>query len=242
MNLKETNSAVYAVGIWIALMVLVLGLGLFFSNKGIISTTSFSRMSNAFLVTLTGLYVIFTGLVLRESVRQRMQDAQPTFALKIEGYGVEVTNVGNGPALDTSITLKLMDDENGEEAVTVKNQDVPSGESVAFGRGKFESYGWRVFDDEQFGETLVLEGEYTDRYQNRHDIPRREFDVEDYRKRMSQEMFASESNDLDGVERQLEGIRTAMDQAIRMAELDFASVARTLRDQGDDEDKERNNP
>jgi hypothetical protein len=237
---KKSDLALYAAGIWVVVLILYLSVGLFLVNQEVLSPSTLSRTTDVVLVALTGLYVLFTGFILRESIRQNEQDVQPAFALQIRGFGIEVSNVGSGPALDTSVTLTLDAGEYGEESVTVEGQDIPAGESLVFGLGKFESYGRRIFDGEQFGNTVMMEGEYTDRYQNRREIKRRDYEVDDYRKRIHQEMFASKSSEYSGIERRLSNIQSTIENAVKVADLDMASVLRYIQEQSEEDGKAGN--
>ncbi|WP_132060305.1 hypothetical protein [Halorussus amylolyticus] len=152
---------------------------LLFSDPGL------ATISSVFVAILTGLYVIFTHELLQETSKQRKQDIQPAFAVDIHRDYVEVKNVGNGPALDTKLTLELIPLSNDAEdgKTETSNLDIPAGESIKFRQEPFGEFGTNLSHGELPDTDLCLQGNYLDMYENREKIRTRTYNLDPYREK-----------------------------------------------------------
>lgn len=193
-KIRNIDKTVLILGFGIISMVTYLGFKIHLTEPPIETETMY------FLAVFTSLYVLITYGLLAETTRQRKQEIQPAFALDVEGRGVRVTNVGNGPALDTSITLKVITNVQ-SNTVSTGNQDIPSGESILLSRGPTEFLGHKLLSDEGFAEELHLSGEYRDQYQNRKEIEPRSYDLSEYRPRVEENL--RDENELESIAKSL---------------------------------------
>lgn len=211
--------------IFVVLVIFVtvgVGVALILEDYGVIEPTDVQLFTSGLLVLLTTLYVFFTAMIMLENVRHREQDIQPGFAIQMMPSGVEISNVGNGPAINAEITLALLDsDKEEEESTTIKNQDIPSGDSVYFTMGKFESLGSRLFEGEYFGDKIRLKGEYTDLHNDSREITSRTYDLKEYQKKSFQGVFKEPSGSLRDIQQELSAIKESIRNMSRFSSRDI---------------------
>lgn len=197
------------IGVTVGTIYLAISIGL--AHLGIIPTEQVQLFSNAFLVVLTGAYVIFTAEILQENIRQRRQAIQPAFALQLYARGVKISNVGNGPAIDAEISLTMSAEDGQESTETLGNQDIPVNESVSFTEGPFRDLGRNISNKNYFGNKISLSGSYMDVHHHERDITNRVYNLSEYRlKWESDEQYGLERS-LDGIQDELSKIRQELD-------------------------------
>ncbi|MFC4451202.1 hypothetical protein [Halorussus aquaticus] len=177
MKFKETDTNTKLLGF------LVVVITFYILGSLILKEPKLSTTSSSFVAILTGLYVMFTYELLKETSKQRKQNIQPTFAVDIHRNFVEIKNVGNGPALDTELVLELVPlNGDAEEGKTeTSDLDIPAGDSIEFRQGPFDSFGANLSMGTLPNIDLHLRGNYLDVHENREEIRSRTYDLDPYR-------------------------------------------------------------
>jgi DNA-binding transcriptional ArsR family regulator len=117
-----------------------------------------NAVATVILVLVTGVYVFLTWGMVKETRSARKQEVTPVMNVDVEPFSIgawapKIENVGNGPALDVSGTVKLEPD--GEE-YDLRSKNIPAGDFTG-------AMNPRVSEEtpEEY-ETLKVEGKYTD--------------------------------------------------------------------------------
>jgi hypothetical protein len=202
--MKRWGAQILALLVFFGLV--MLSLGMYLMEEGITEPQELQIYTSVFLTALTALYVFFTFSILRENIRQREQNIQPAFAMRLEGNGVKVTNVGNGPAIDTKISLTLTSQE-GRETSSLDNQDIPAGESIHFSNGPFMNIGGDVARGEYPGGEIHLDGSYVDMHQEDQEISSRSYALSEFREWQKQQRQAPR-NQLNEMSKELSNINS----------------------------------
>ena len=96
-------------------LILLLGGFLYGAYRGLLTPEFVSATATSVLVLITAGYAVLTLQLVRETRRSREQEVVPAFKLGIKPwaigvYGVQIRNIGNGPAQDISATVSLQPD------------------------------------------------------------------------------------------------------------------------------------
>jgi len=121
-----------------------------------------NAISTVVLVVVTAAYAYLTLGMVRETRRARKQEVTPAMTLDVEGVSIstmapKVTNIGNGPALDVTGTVKL---HPGGEEHEIQTKNIPPGDFTGSMSPEVTT------DTHEEYDSLVVEGSYKDVYGN----------------------------------------------------------------------------
>jgi len=110
------------------------------------------------LVIVTAAYVFLTWGMVKETRSARKQEVMPVINLDVEPFSIgawapKIENVGNGPALDVTGTVKL---EPGGEEYELQSKNIPAGDFTGVLNPQVSE------DTHEEHDSLTVEGEYTD--------------------------------------------------------------------------------
>ena len=152
------------------LLILLLGSFLYGAYRGLLTPEFVSAAATSVLVLITAGYAVLTLQLVRETRRSREQEVVPAFKLGIKPwaisiYGVQIRNIGNGPAQDISATVSLQPD--GPEG-KVTYQNVAPGDAIPVPKPFHET---RLDQDtlDKYNN-LKVDGKAYDIFGNPHDI------------------------------------------------------------------------
>lgn len=205
-------------------VVLVIGLAylagvLILNDKGLLSIQQARLGTNTILVAITAAYVMLTGMLVVETAEQRQQDIQPAFAVQTEAMGVKVTNVGNGPALQTDITLSIVEKESGDmledSRKSAQRLDIPADDFIGFmwdatWTEEISAVPREVPDNYE----LRFKGSYTDLYQNERQIEPRTYPISLSEQKTVTRFFETEQTYLRELSEQFDTLNGQMDLVI----------------------------
>ena len=123
-----------------------------------------NAVSTIVLVIVTAAYVFLTWGMVKETRQARKQEVMPVMNLDVEPFSIgawapKIENIGNGPALDVTGTVKLEPD--GEE-YELQSKNIPAGDfSGAINPQVSE-------DTHEEYDSLAIEGSYTDVFGERN--------------------------------------------------------------------------
>lgn len=115
------------------------------------------------LVLVTTAYVLLTWRLVNETRQARKQEVKPVMNLDVEPISIgswapKIENVGNGPALDVSATVKLEPDG---QQYKLQSKNLPAGDYTGAITPQVSG------DSHKEYESLTVEGEYTDVFGDR---------------------------------------------------------------------------
>lgn len=113
--------------------------------------------SNDILVIVTTFYAILTGGLVWETREGRRQEIDPVINLELDPYGMyvraaKIENIGNGPAKDTTATIKLA--PNGPKS-EIRSKNIATGGFTGSREPKITK------DEINEYDRVVVDGEYT---------------------------------------------------------------------------------
>lgn len=123
-----------------------------------ITAPTINAAATVILVIVTASYVFLTWGMVKETREARKQEVKPVINLDVEPISIgawapKIENIGNGPALKVSGTVRL---DPGGESYEVQSKNIPAGDFTG-------AMNPQVSEDthEQY-DSLTMEGEYMD--------------------------------------------------------------------------------